>query len=262
MTTPRFQLSCHAVSDVGRVRELNEDRVFSDAEAGLFMVADGMGGHEGGDFASSTIVGAMQALPPITSAAQLSDEFYGRMFRANGGIRRRSQEEGGRVMGSTVVALLVFGGDYLCAWAGDSRAYLLRGEFLTQLTQDHTEVQDLLNRGLLTTAEAANYPRRNVITNAIGVSDYLHLDVSRGHLAHYDTILLCSDGLTTHVSNEEIGEIMAGRRVREICDRLVALANERGGTDNVSVCAIQFHLSKATVPVALTGADGGGERVT
>lgn len=245
-----FQISCSARSDIGNVRQLNEDRVFNDPDKGLFIVADGMGGHEAGDFASETIVAELSMLPPITSALQLNDETHDRIFRANGIIRRHAATLGNDVIGSTVVGLLVFGRDYRCIWAGDSRAYLMRGDTLIQLTRDHTEMQDLIDRGLLTAAEAANYPRKNVITNAIGVSDYIDLARKDGKVENNDTFLLCSDGLTGHVSNEEIGEIMAGRRTRDICEMLVDLALERGGTDNVTVSAIRFHAAAATIPVA------------
>ena len=244
-----FQISCYSRTDVGRLRKLNEDRSHNDAGNGVFVVADGMGGHEAGDFASEAIVSELRTMPAVTSAVQLNDEFHSRMFSANGKIRRHAATLGNDVIGSTVVGLLVFGQAYRCIWAGDSRAYLLRGDMLVQLTRDHTEMQDLISRGLLTPTEAENYPRKNVITNAIGVSDYIDLARTDGIIENYDMFLLCSDGLTGHVSNEEIGDIMAGRRTRDICEMLVELALERGGTDNITVSAVQFIAAKATIPV-------------
>lgn len=249
MTSRPFQINSYSLTHVGCVRRLNEDRYFADPKAGVWVVADGMGGHDAGDLASEAIVQGLRDLSDATSAVALDEQFRERILRANAHIRRISAERGDVVIGSTVVGLLCFGEAYRCIWAGDSRAYLLRGDTLTQLSRDHTEVQDLYDRGMLTSEEAANYPRKNVITSAIGVADTPHFDVADGRVQAGDTFLLCSDGLTTHVSNPEIGEIMAGRRVREICEQLIELALDRGGTDNVTVNAIQFHASKATIPV-------------
>lgn len=244
-----FQIVSYSLSDVGCIRQLNEDRSFTDPDSGVWAVADGMGGHDAGDVASETIVSGLMGLPRHVSAMALDEDFRDRMFRANSKIRQISLERGNVVIGSTLVALLAFGEAYRCLWSGDSRAYLLRGHTLTQITRDHTELQELLDRGMLTPEEAENYPRKNVITHAIGVNDYVYLDISDGKILQGDTFLLCSDGLTGHVSNQEIGEIMAGRRSKEICEQLVSLALERGGTDNVTVSAVQFHTSKATIPV-------------
>ncbi len=133
---------------------------------------------------------------------------------------------------------------------GDSRGYLLRGDTLIQLSRDHTEVQELLDSGALTPEEAQNYGRKNVITRAVGVDENLLLDAVDGTIAAGDTFLLCSDGLTSHVSNLEIGELMIGRRSREICEMLIDLALKRGGSDNVTVSVIQFQASNATIPLS------------
>lgn len=244
-----YQIATYSLSDVGRTRQLNEDRAFTDAESGVWVVADGMGGHDAGDVASETIVSLLRGIPRHVSATALDEDFRDRIFRANARIRNISEERGNVVIGSTLVALLAFGEAFRCMWSGDSRAYLLRSGTLMQITRDHTELQELLDRGMLTPEEAENYPRKNVITHAIGVNDYVYLDISDGKILQGDTFLLCSDGLTTHVTSEEIGHVMAGRRSREICEQLVSLALERGGTDNVTVSAIQFHASKATIPV-------------
>ena len=175
--------------------------------------------------------------------------FHERIAMANLQIRQLSAARGNKVIGSTLVGLLFFGDAFRCIWSGDSRAYLLRGDILTQLSRDHTEVQELLDRGLLSASEADNYPRKNVITHAIGVNDEVHMDFVDGLVQTGDTFLLCSDGLTTHVSSQEIGEMMAGRRAREICEQLVELALDRGGTDNVTVNSIQFYAAKATIPI-------------
>jgi serine/threonine protein phosphatase PrpC len=249
MTERRFQISNYSLSHVGCVRRLNEDRYFADPKTGIWVVADGMGGHDAGDLASEAIVQSLQGMPEIGSPGVLADTFQERISNANEQIRQLSAERGNNVIGSTLVGLLIFGEAFRCVWSGDSRAYLLRGDTLTQLSRDHTEVQELLDRGLLSQAEADNYPRKNVITHAIGVSDLVHLDFVDGVVQTGDTFLLCSDGLTTHVSSQEIGEVMAGRRAREICEQLVELALDRGGTDNVTVNSVQFYAAKATIPI-------------
>jgi serine/threonine protein phosphatase PrpC len=249
MTERRFQISNYSLSHVGCVRRLNEDRYFADPQTGVWVVADGMGGHDAGDLASEAIVQSLQGMPAIGSPGVLADIFEERISNANEQIRQLSAARGNNVIGSTLVGLLFFGEAFRCVWSGDSRAYLLRGDTLTQLSRDHTEVQELLDRGLLSQAEADNYPRKNVITHAIGVSDLIHLDFVDGVVQTGDTFLLCSDGLTTHVSSQEIGEVMAGRRAREICEQLVELALDRGGTDNVTVNSIQFYAARATIPI-------------
>lgn len=244
-----FQIVNYSLSHVGCVRKLNEDRYFADPKAGIWVVADGMGGHDAGDLASEAIVQSLESLPEVLSAADLDEQFRRRIGRANDYIQQLSIERGNIVIGSTVVGLLGYGDAYRCIWSGDSRAYLLRGDTLTQLSRDHTEVQELFDSGKLSSEEAANYPRRNVITNAIGVGKPPHFDVVDGNIQTGDTFLLCSDGLTAHVSNLEIGEIMAGQRARQICEQLIEIALDRGGTDNVTVNVIQFYASKATIPV-------------
>lgn len=250
MVTPRMRTAHFALSHVGCVRTLNEDRCLSNAEAGLFVVADGMGGHDAGEVASTAIVERLEQVTRQGSAIELASGFRDAITAANADIRRYSRLNGDKVIGSTVVGLLVFESDYRCYWSGDSRAYLLRGDTLTQLSRDHTEVQDLLNRGLLTKEEAAVYPRRNVITQAIGVSDYVYMDFTDGHILPGDTFLLCSDGLTGHVSNLEIGEAMAGHKPERICRDLVEVVLDRGGHDNVTICVIQFFAASATVPLS------------
>ena len=245
-----FQAANYSLTHTGLARKLNEDRYFASPKSGVWVIADGMGGHDAGDLASEEIVRSFQGMPEFHSAQALGEYVIGCLRAANNGIRAISQARGGAVMGSTVVALLTFEGAYRCVWAGDSRGYLLRGDTLIQLSRDHTEVQELLDSGTLTPEEAANYGRKNVITRAVGVDENLLLDAVDGTIAAGDTFLLCSDGLTSHVSNLEIGELMAGRRSREICEMLIDLALKRGGSDNVTVSVIQFQASNATIPVS------------
>jgi protein phosphatase len=158
---------------------------------------------------------------------------------ANREIRELSTKNGSTI-GSTLAALLAFERSYACMWAGDSRIYMLHGGKLSQLSRDHTEMQDLLDRGLLTREEAVSWPRRNVITRAIGAVDEPELDIKHGRINPGDKFLICSDGLTAHVSDDEIGDALAGNAPEEACGSLIELALKRGGSDNVTVVIVEF----------------------
>lgn len=242
--TPQFESGL--VSHVGRVRTLNEDSVYVSEEKGLWLVADGMGGHRGGRLASTMIADAMQGLPRASSAPELLTGVSAALSHVNEELVRLGQADGGGVIGSTVAALLVFGGQFACLWAGDSRIYLMRGGVLRQLTKDHTEVQELVDGGLLTPEEARSWPRRNVITRAVGAGDDPRLEVLQGEITEGDTFILCSDGLTNHVRDDEILRLARGSAQRA-AEALVALALERGGRDNVSVV-----IATARAPQAAT----------
>lgn len=254
MVGPVFRLETEAQSHVGMVRQLNEDRAYADPANGVWVVADGMGGHEAGDFASDAIVRHLQASAfNAASAMDLETVFRTAILSANDEIYAVSRQRGNVVIGSTVVGLLTYGNVYRCYWSGDSRAYLLRGDMLARLTRDHTEVQDLLDRGLLTEEEARVYPHGTAITHAIGVGQEPHLDYADGDVRAGDVFLLCSDGLTAHLDDLEIGQIMTGRRARDICQELVNSALYRGGTDNVTVNVVRFLDVSTAMPVSSPG---------
>ena len=227
-----------ARSHVGLVRERNEDRFFVHPEIGLWAVADGMGGHDGGEIASSTVVQALQSIGYPASGADLLARFEDRINRANNRLNATSRARGGAIIGTTIAALLTHECYYACLWSGDSRVYLVRGGGIAQLSRDHTEVQELVDNGVLSTAEARSWPRQNVITRAIGIDEEPSLELRRGRVEPGDRFVICSDGLTHHLRDEEILEIVRDGAVQDSCDRLVALALERGGTDNVTVVAV------------------------
>lgn len=244
-----FDVECAALSDTGRIRTLNEDRYLAEPGSGLYVVADGMGGHDAGEVASTAIVEHLRSIGIPGSASDLWARVEDRIWLANREIRDISASRNGVTIGSTVVALLAFEEQFACVWAGDSRLYLLRGGVLTQLSRDHTELQDLLDRGLLTEEEAVSWPRRNVITRAIGVMDEPPLQIVQGTIAAEDRFLLCSDGLTAHVSDEEIRDRIAAGSAEESCVDLVGLALERGGSDNVTVVAVFFREPATPNPI-------------
>jgi protein phosphatase len=229
-----------AATHPGRVRSQNEDHFVLLPDSGVFAVADGMGGHEAGSLASSTVVDALRTIGVPASAPDLLARLEDRILRANARLRDEARDRGNAVVGSTVVALLVFGGNYAVLWSGDSRLYLVRDGRIAQLTRDHTEAQELVDKGVLRQDEVRTWPRRNVVTRAVGVNEVPELDIDHGSLQPGDIFVICSDGLTAHAADEEILARVRGAGAQQACDALIALALERGGTDNVTVLVVHY----------------------
>lgn len=238
-STEFFTFETGQASDVGCVRSVNEDSFLSRPEAGLWVVADGMGGHAAGDFASRTIVQQLYSVGLSGSPDDFQARFMDRLGTAHELIKDHARALETATVGATMVALLVQGPEFACIWSGDSRIYRLREGVLQQQTRDHTEVQALLDAGSITPKEAETWPRRNVITRAIGVSGSPECDVIGGRLAAQDTFLLCSDGLTEHLSDAEIGQVLANHSPQAACDALIAHTLERGARDNVTIVVMQ-----------------------
>lgn len=228
-------------SDVGRVRKINEDRVLARTALGLWAVADGMGGHQRGDLASGMIVDALEAIDPMDSGFAFLDSVQDVIQRVNRTLVSHARLSApGTVIGSTVVALLAFGGHYACLWAGDSRGYLLRGGRLEQITRDHSMVQEMIDSGALTHADAPAFGRSNVITRAVGVHDRLALDLHTGPIEGNDIFLLCSDGLTGMVDDRTIAAVLTtSQSLEAAADRLLMLSLEAGAKDNVSFVLVR-----------------------
>lgn len=228
------------LTHVGLRRELNEDTYYGDSELGLWLVADGMGGHACGEVASAlareTIVREIRNGTPLAQAVRIADEEIIRVSR------RRNDS---LPMGTTVVAIRVVGSQYEVAWVGDSRAYLWRDSRLAQLSQDHSYVQDLVTQGSLTAEQARAHPQRNVVTQALGVTDPAHLNVAttQGELRAGMQLLLCSDGLTEEVDDRMIADTLGGDdcSAQECTDALVAAALDGGGSDNITVVLVRCH---------------------
>ena len=221
-------------------RRLNEDRVLERPDIGLWAVADGMGGHMAGDVASNMVVEALGRVARFASgyaylndvAAQLQAVNREMLDGAGGGPGRPG------LMGSTVVALLAHEGYYACVWAGDSRAYLLRRGRLLRITHDHSLVQELVDSGALTADQARSHPRANVITRAVGVAHPLVLEKRHAPIEPGDIFLLCSDGLTGTMQDEEIEERLRRGDLANAADDLLGLALGRGARDNVSLVLV------------------------
>ncbi|MEM9435610.1 MAG: SpoIIE family protein phosphatase [Pseudomonadota bacterium] len=237
-----FEFDTSERSDVGCIRKVNEDSVLAAPKSGLWLVADGMGGHAAGDFASQSIVGQMETLGIPAGALDLRARFMRRLSTANASILTHSVELGKGAIGSTVAALLIQQDHYACIWSGDSRVYRYRQGQLTRVTRDHTEVQQLIDNGTITEDQAFDWPQRNVITRAIGVTDVPECDMVEGGLADGDIFLLCSDGLTEYYHDSELEGVLARTppdALDVLCDQLIETAKERGGKDNVSVIIVR-----------------------
>ncbi len=230
--------SC-AATNVGHVRKINEDSHLDAQEQSLWVVADGMGGHTRGDRASQCIVEALHEFVASEKAMDSVDDLLNRLSVANEACRQAAQ---GQVMGSTVVALYLHEDKAYILWAGDSRIYRRRGDEFTQLTDDHSLVQELHRLGELTADEAENHPSSNVITRAIGVADDIEIQVRQVNLLPGDRFLLCSDGLFKDVKPEEVSQNLGLPSPRQALDELVTLALRRGGTDNVTAIVVQVAL--------------------
>jgi protein phosphatase len=236
---PRLQVSIASLSDVGRVRSENQDGcgVFRDSHGNhLLVVADGMGGHRGGATASrvcvETVGRVFQWSPdPVPERLQRG------LLEANRSIHTMAAEDSSLAgMGTTAVALaLGADGEGWVAWAGDSRLYRLRDGKIEPLTEDHSLVAEWVRLGVLRPEDAATHPRRNELMRCVGPAPTLDSDVERIEIRPGDRFLLCSDGLWGEVSDAEIGAVLGAETPEHAVRRLVDLANERGGPDNVTV---------------------------
>jgi serine/threonine protein phosphatase PrpC len=200
-----------------------------------------MGGHTRGDVASRLIVEAFEGLTRPDSLENFAYEVKARLAMANQRMRDEARTAGfDQLMGSTVVAFLVYKREWMCLWAGDSRAYLLRDGRLTQISRDHSVAEELVQRGELRRDQAISHPSANRITRAVGAQDRLVVDQYRSFLRDGDAVLLCSDGLTKEVSDDEVAAVMDDFDCQEASEELVELSLERGARDNVTVAVIRF----------------------
>lgn len=229
-----------ARTDVGLRRKVNEDAMLDRPEIGLWAVADGMGGAEAGDLASSMIVEGLGKLTAEKDSSTLATAACAQIRHVNDQILQISNSgPSRRVIGSTVVGLAVVENGYEVFWAGDSRAYLVRDREITQLSRDHRLVEDLVRAGMLTPEEAIGHPDENVITRAVGVSEDLAIDRVHGRVHPGDIFLLASDGLNKVVPDAEILSTIATRNPMQAADVLIELTLDRGAPDNVTVVIVR-----------------------
>jgi PPM family protein phosphatase len=235
-----------SATDIGRVRERNEDAVL--VVPPLFAVADGMGGHRGGEVASHVALDTMEELE-AAAAGSLAD----RVRHANRAVWDRAAGDDHLTgMGTTLTAVRLDGDTAILAHVGDSRAYLLRDGELRQLTTDHTLVERMLRSGEITEEEADVHPHKNVLTRALGTDQEVDVEELSVALQDGDRLLLCSDGLTGMVTEDQIQAILeTGVEPQQAAERLVRAANRAGGVDNISVVVLAARAE---------GSEGGGPR--
>ncbi len=237
-----------AKTDVGTVREANEDSILSLPANGLWVVADGMGGHAVGDVASSKIVAALEHVQPDENVHHFVNAVEDCLISVNDQLIEYAEimlEDA--TIGSTVVSLLIRDRVGVCLWVGDSRLYRYRNNGLAQLSRDHSQVEEMLQMGLLTAEEAKGHPQSNVITRAIGVEDPLYVDINAFSTQIGDTFLLCSDGLYNAVPQDEIIHSLNIRSVKESVDDLMRKALDNGANDNVSIIIVRGEPGKVTM---------------
>ncbi|MEX2458794.1 MAG: Stp1/IreP family PP2C-type Ser/Thr phosphatase, partial [Actinomycetota bacterium] len=229
-----MNVSLGAQTDVGRTRETNEDGYL--AEDPLYAVADGMGGHRAGEVASRMALEALAEVEPDDGPHSLPE----RVKAANRVVHQRASEDKDlEGMGTTLTALVMDGSEARIAHVGDSRAYLLRDGELKMLTEDHTLVRRMVTEGKLTTEEAERHPQRSILTRALGVDAEVDVDEMTVRLRGGDRLLLCTDGLTSMLGEDRIGEILrSDSDPQGAADALVEAANEAGGQDNITVVVL------------------------
>ncbi len=244
MITERLRYEVQAQSHPGKVRDHNEDALFVSEALGVFAVADGMGGHERGEWASAAIADSLREVPREGDFDSLLDKVSRAIHTANAIIYSEAQDKHVS-MGSTAVALVLKDERFAVMWAGDSRCYVLRDGQLHQLSRDHTRVQEMIDRGLLTPEQSVGHPMGHVLSRAVGVGKELELDGIADEPSAGDVFLLCSDGLYGVVSDGEIAGVLATQALHDAAVSLIDLCLARGAPDNVTVVLVR--VSEATV---------------
>ena len=255
-----MRIEAAALTDVGKVRTNNEDYIkflFVDKDkklinkGNIFIVSDGMGGSEAGEIASRTAVDhAIEVYYSLDSTKTVAKNLEYAILSANRKVYDIATENPEfKGMGCTLTAVVVAGRYAVFANIGDSRAYLIRDDMITQITQDHSWVAEQVRNGIINPENAENHPYKNVITRSLGVNEIVEVDMFYKKLVKNDIIILCSDGLHTLVEDETIREITTTSNAKLACRRLIDIANKKGGRDNISVVVLKMgKLSSVSYP--------------
>jgi len=239
MFDPGPQFITDEATDVGLKRSLNEDSMLSRPNMGVWIVADGMGGHAGGDFASQAIVSRVAGLDANLMGPDVMRAVRQALIDSNIIIQQETEVRGGHTMGSTAVALIMAQGHFACLWVGDSRLYHSRDGEVSQLSTDHSLVNEWVEEGRITPEEAETHPHANVITRAVGTSELIEVDKIRGQYEPGDRFLLCSDGLTGYMDHDVMKNMLANDPVKGLARNLVEQALAGGGGDNVTAIVVE-----------------------
>ncbi|MCM0648725.1 Stp1/IreP family PP2C-type Ser/Thr phosphatase [Clostridium swellfunianum] len=227
------------LTDIGNVRKLNEDYVgyHEDNQKKIYIVADGMGGHNAGEVASKMAVdSAIEYINSMDSIENLERVLSEAIQFSNKKVYEFSKTNSSlNGMGTTITACLIKDSNMVVANVGDSRCYVIDNKGIHQVTKDHSLVQQLVDNGSITIEEAAVHPNKNIITRALGTAPVVDIDIYTIDLKEIDRVILCTDGLSNSLTDLEIYEVVMKTSISDACDRLVNLSKERGGRDNITV---------------------------
>jgi protein phosphatase len=237
--TGSFRWTSASRSHPGRVRQVNEDACLDQSEHGLWAVADGMGGHSLGDFASGLAVQSLMDLPAAEDLEQRVSVAVDWLQEVNRQLRTEALRRDVPLIGTTIAALLAAGSLCSCLWAGDSRIYLYRAGRLRQLTRDHSQLEAVRSRHISRSDETLARPRANLITRALGAEDTLHIDRTIVELLDGDIFLLCTDGLSNEVSELSIKQALLPGNCSLACDALIDMALGREARDNITAVVVR-----------------------
>lgn len=232
--------SC-AISDVGRKRQKNEDSYLINDELNLFVVADGMGGHAGGEYASRIAITTIEEMMKTRNESTNGEEIIQKAIQ-DAGLKIVAKAEEDRAlkgMGTTVICLHLDGKKAIVAHVGDSRGYLFRDGVLEQITDDHSLVNEQVKSGLITAEEAKTHQFKNIITRSVGVTPEVEVDIGSKKLKNGDAFLLCSDGLSNLVEMKEMEDRLREKEPVLAAKAMVDLANKRGGDDNITLVLVE-----------------------
>ena len=240
-------LTCFSRTDIGKKRKINQDYVYAYTEkignlSNLFIVADGMGGHAAGDYASRTAVDVMESFIETSFEKNSQTLLVKAVESANSEVfTRANADRQYQGMGTTVVAATFVGRFLQAVNVGDSRIYIQRNGSLRQISVDNSLVEDMIRSGGITREQAKNHPDKNIITRAVGVKDYVECDIYTEELRDGDIIMLCSDGLTNMLDDRDISRMISeAEDLKAAVETLIDSANEQGGKDNISVVLVKY----------------------
>ena len=238
-----FQISSDGVTDTGHVRNKNEDSILVHADENVWIVADGMGGHHAGDFASQTITNNLSLFKQHTSLDDSILLLEENILNSNSVIRKKSYKLGrNATIGSTIVCVYIWHNLLFTFWAGDSRLYRFRDAKLERLTEDHSYVEELVRMGKIEARDAEEHPAANVVLKAVGIDDKLCLDFDYFEVQDDDIYIICSDGLYKDLEETEITPIIESNpeNMAELSQALLAASLDAGGTDNTSIITLKM----------------------
>ncbi|PHR89246.1 MAG: serine/threonine protein phosphatase [Blastopirellula sp.] len=235
---PMHPYRYNAKTHIGLKRKVNEDSVLALPDHDIWVVSDGMGGHEAGDYASGLIADSIAMISPGLDATARMHALRDAIQQAHRVILAEAEARARGVIGATVAALMLADGHFAGIWAGDSRIYRLRNGIIDLLTTDHSAVAEFVISGEMSWDEAEQHPQSNAITRAVGVGEELELDKVRGETLPGDRFLLCSDGLTKYATFAMLEKLLSDCPIETVTDRLIQVALAGGGADNITVIVV------------------------